>query len=248
MNLWRIFLVMAKVEPLKFYRPIESFLPQPISLVIHTDASLTGLGLVIRTPDQAHNDPTSLIMAAGIKTPYVFNSTEEYKSSYQNTMEFLALTIALFIIRRLGYINQSIRLWTDSTTVEDWSTKQLFKVGRSTYVAVAFVRLGIHTSNHISQAFHIPGEQNILCDALSRNKSPYSLGIPLDKVYSCENDDLLMELLYLCDPTDTRLDGARVREVWSLIDGTYTANPTTTEDVHDHSPSIPVSSIENRMS
>jgi hypothetical protein len=54
----------------------------------------------------------------------------------------------------------------------------------------------------IVEAVHIPGEENGVCDDLSRFKTtPALLGYPAQDIIDFDGDHVMTALLRLCDPT-----------------------------------------------
>ena len=61
--------------------------------------------------------------------------------------------------------------------------------------------LGVAFDIRVVEAEHVPGKDNVFCDALSRGSSPESLGVPANEIIHLEGDRVAGEALRLCDPT-----------------------------------------------
>ena len=128
-QLWQIFLTMSKLRPEKFAKTILSFkIPEQPSLWLSYDASLEGLGYIIRNcnPLISGNHFSGVVSAVSLDTPYVLNKD----SGFQNTMEFIAIFMGMYQIRRMGYVNTSVRLVGDNTSSLHWCDHERFRGGR----------------------------------------------------------------------------------------------------------------------
>lgn len=211
-ELWRIFLCLHKLDPHKFSRTIESFRLRPPSVFLCTDASLTGIGLVIRhlLPDGSIGN---YIAVVGLNAPFDLNKD----SSYQNSMEFLAIVAGLLVLQKLGYTEHSIHCEGDNETALRWSKKENFKVGRSMAGALAFIKLGMVTLNDIASCVHIPGVTNVLCDKLSRGVTPRALGYNPNLTHDHLHTKL-EKLLDLCNPSLPVTELISIQQLWCTLD------------------------------
>lgn len=211
-QLWRIFLCLNKLDPVKFSRTIESFRIRPANVFLCTDASLTGIGFVIR-----HLQPDGimggLVAVIGMDVPFNLNSD----SSFQNAMEFLAMIAALMTLHMSRFSECSIHCEGDNETALRWSKNENFRIGRSMAGALAFIKLGMITNNDIASCHHIPGITNVLCDKLSRGVTPLELGYNSNLAH----DNLypkLRQLLNLCNPMLSTVDLTTIRKLWCSLD------------------------------
>jgi hypothetical protein len=81
------------------------------SLWLSSEASLEGVGFLIRTCDPllALNQYIGVVSAVSLDTPYQLNGD----LGYQHTMEFIAILMGRYQINRLGYSNTSVKLSTN---------------------------------------------------------------------------------------------------------------------------------------
>lgn len=191
--IWRSFLVLLAIHPDRYSRPIFSFKSKPTTFFVEFDASLEGLGIVISFIK--NNTPTTYRVAS-IDTPFLLLGD----SSYQNTMEFMAMVFSTCLVRYLGHRDVGIDFIGDSSSSLSWAKYERFKHGSSVSSALLFMRvtsLSLIKVNHIT---HVAGVNNVICDKLSRHHSPASLGFPMDQSISQENIPWMEEFFSICNP------------------------------------------------
>jgi len=197
---FRAFLCQLVLEPERYRRKLEDLTTKTPECVIEFDASLVGIGIKIGELSGLGNANESLIMVAGIVTPFDL----EGDSSFQNTMEFIAVIMALGLLASKGIRNIRFRLRGDSRTALAWSHKQRFKPGPSEAAAVAFIlfaqEYGLRMGEEEEDLQFILGIVNVACDDLSRGRSPTELGYDQEIIQSIKEGDRLWELLELCHP------------------------------------------------
>ena len=215
-QLWQIFLVMAKLRPENFAKTIISFRsPQDAELWISYDASLTGVGFIIRDvdPSTAVNPYHHVISAVSYDTPYELNGD----SGYQNTMEFLAILLAMFRVKRLGYVDTRVHIIGDNTSSLHWCDKERFRGGRSNSPALAYIILGMEVQNEIVTSSFIKGEDNIHCDKMSRGIRPRALGYSKEVCWNAHRDKEFVELVRLVDPRVENMEEGTLTTLWGQL-------------------------------
>ena len=153
-------------------RSLESFDLRPPILVLEMDGSLTGLGCRLFTRDP-HSGSERLL--GHMKATLVDDLGGD--SSYQNTMELLAVVWGLAGLGQLGYQNCGVRIRGDSDTVLHWtsSTRGSFGSILARGSLIAFVATCRKFDFVIDRELQwISGEDNCACDALSR-QAPFPL-------------------------------------------------------------------------
>ena len=216
-QLWQIFLILCKLKPVQYARSIRSFAyPQSPMIWLSYDASLTGVGFILRlnNPELSETPREDIIAAVSYDTSYNIISGD---SSYQNTMEFIAVMLGMFYIAQLGYRNINVYIIGDNTSSLHWCSHERFRGGRSNGSAIAFVILAASIGNEITAHHYITSEDNHECDQLSRGIRPRSLGIPRDKCPQLHRDDLFVEFAQLLDPTHERIKPEELKSFWSAI-------------------------------
>jgi hypothetical protein len=141
-------------------------------------------------------EDTRLIAVAGYQLPYDLGKD----SSYQNTVEFIGIVIALCLLTSLGRGCGGIMIQGDSTTALSWSADERFKIGRSSAAAVFYMQLQQRYEIVISSTEHIAGAINP-SDPLSRGISPAELGYDPLVSYDLRNNPTLVAIVASMDPT-----------------------------------------------
>ena len=68
--------------------------------------------------------------------------------------------------------------------------------------ALLYMMLSTAFDVRIVKATHVPGEENVTCDLLSRGRSPGELGVPSDLVLDLQ-EGAVGEMVRLCNPTNS---------------------------------------------
>jgi hypothetical protein len=223
MDLWIMFLVLMELEPARFTRPITTFRKSALSLHVNLDASLTGIGLIMTRPvDSVYDseyDPSrsglqdhrAVFAVSGYELPYLLGGD----SSYQNTVEFIAIVVSLLVVASLGLLNESVLIQGDSTTALSWSSKEQFRVGRSSAAAVCLMQLHqFGGGSSVSAVDHIPGALNP-SDPLSRGTSPEDLGYRSSSVLRIEDNPTLVRLIARMNPANPVILHEHLTHLWS---------------------------------
>ena len=215
-QLWQIFLIMAKLKPERFAKTILSFgIPLSAELWISYDASLTGVGFIIRGVDPTAADDSfhHVISAVSYDTPYELNKD----SGFQNTMEFVAILLAMYRVKRLGFLNTRVHIIGDNTSSLHWCDKERFRGGRSNGPALAYIILGMQAQNEIVSSSFIKGEENIHCDRMSRGFRPRSLGYPEVVCWNAHRDVDFSSLVNLVDPRLENMEEGNLKALWGKL-------------------------------
>ena len=194
-RLWVMFLVLANLEPQSFSRSILSFGPQAETLTCNIDASLEGIGILLY---QTAGSSRKLIAVVGFKTPYALN----HDSSFQNTMEFIAVVSTIFLCVHLGYRDTGLRLESDSTSSISWTSRESFKSERALSAACIYIPLMIKSGLVITEADHIAGTSMLLSDPLSRGTSPEDLGFDSSVVVDLSRVPTFVKIINMMDPVE----------------------------------------------
>jgi hypothetical protein len=216
-QLWRIVIAMMELrkEDSRFYRTFESFIGlQHTQYKIEFDASLTGAGIIVSK--QINNAWTILRIASISYTDQYDFSKQQYQSSNQNACEFIAAILGTIMAITLGARNGVITLVGDSTTALRWAEEWRFRSGPSSNAAVLYVALGLKYNIRLNETIFVRGEDNTICDALSRGTHPKSLGFQDKKLFSCYDSTYVGQALKLCDPTSTITTNKNLVMHWGL--------------------------------
>jgi hypothetical protein len=109
----------------------------------------------------------------------------------------------------LGLSGQSLALRGDSVTALTWAVTERPRGEIVTNAAMVWTLLCVAAEIHVKEVIHIPGDDNVNCDRLSRRGSEPTLTlkqeaakIGLEGVEVVEMDDsgVVTKILKLCDP------------------------------------------------
>ena len=207
--LWRSVLVALHLDEERFAKPFDSFAKRPIRLVIETDASLKGAGCVVYT--RSHDGSTT---ARGCSALSLRALEFGVDSGYQNCAEFIGILAGFRTARKLGYTDLEVELRTDSAVALSWAEDEKFRGDHVTNASIVFVQLMLTTGTQVTST-HIDKTLNTKCDALSRlhetpNRTAGSLmnewGMGHCPFLDLDSDELVTELLQLCDPNNNVLE------------------------------------------
>ena len=198
-SLWRVILILMNFNPNIFTCHLESFLFLLPQYIIGHDASLYGIGFIIWKISS--NGERSMISFCGASiVSYGLGGA----SKFQNTTEFISMTMGLATLVRMGITDAPIFIESDSKSSISWAETGNHKSCSCQRATALFAMLGFISKNYVSGAKHIAGIKNTDCDALSRLKD--GVAIPdickanLDKRIFIENDVFLLKLLNWSNP------------------------------------------------
>ena len=197
-QLWRCVITIMELrkDDARFFRSFASFMPQVDSYFqIEFDASLEGAGVVV---SQWTGDEFVTRRVIKLRYPYVLENMT-FKSSIQNTCEFIAATVGLACAIKLGAREGRIRLKGDSKSALRWAETWKFRSGPSNNAAIVYVALGLKYHLRLDDIVFVRGIDNKTCDRLSREHHPSELGYD-SSLYSDEEDADMSRLLALCAP------------------------------------------------
>jgi hypothetical protein len=191
LQMWKAFLCLLSPFESLFSRRICTFRDEPASVRIEYDASLTGLGFVV-----SKFSTSSLIWTithhVGMTFPFAQHTRNN--SSYQNSCEFIAVVSALYLLWRVTDGNFTYELIGDNTTSLKWCSKGYAKSELAKRASIAFTILAVLGNFRLHSTDHIAGKQNVVCDALSRNRLSSDLDLPAS---AAVDESLIQDLSHL---------------------------------------------------
>jgi hypothetical protein len=193
-QLWTMFLTLMNLHPTQFTRSFESFSPQPIRIFINVDACLTGIGILVY--GVCDSGSHSLIAVSGFNTPYMLDGD----SSYQNSMEFIAIVCAILLCVRSGISRVGVSLQGDSETALSWASSERFRSTRVLGASCLFVNLLMGSGIDIVEKEHIEGISNNTSDDLSRGVSALDLGFPANLIVDFMSCPICSDIITAMDP------------------------------------------------
>jgi hypothetical protein len=162
-SLWRIILIMMKFNPSTYTCSLESFIFKLPQYIIGHDGCLHGIGFIIW--ELSSNGDRHMLKFCGASIAYYSIGIE---SKYQNTSEFISMTMGLATLVTLGITDKHVFIESDSTTSLSWAEKGNHKSCSCQRATALFAMLGFVSKNYISGGSHIAGVDNTDCDILSR--------------------------------------------------------------------------------
>ena len=192
--LWRAFLCLSHLRPEGFARPIASFRHAAASLSIEFDASLEGFGFITGREIKMIRKRS---VWCGFMHDYGF---KEGDSSYQNSMEFIAVVLAIGSLVLNGIRDISVLIVGDSTTALHWAFSEKTKSPKTRAAATLLLMLTVKFNITIVGERWLSGKNNVMCDLLSRSFRPETLA-GHEKIFDIKTSEWMMRLVKLCDPT-----------------------------------------------
>jgi len=214
--LWRLFLLMMKVDPLSHTRDLNSFHRSSESLYcIESDGCPDGLGFFLLRKSV---DSPSWTRFYAVSIVDCFDLKRD--SKYQNAMEFIAILIGIATLVSMGISSTCIDILGDNVSSLSWSSTFRFRSGSSTSSALLFVLLSHRFHLSVGRTNFRPGVDNE-ADGLSRGRdTPSSLGFYPEDNASYTYDDmppLLYDLLHLVDPSKPLMTEDTLLATWSRM-------------------------------
>ena len=209
-QLWTMFLSLMNLNPIQFTRSFESFTPQSVKIFINVDASLTGIGILVY--GVCDSGSLSLLAVSGFNTPYLLNGD----SSYQNSMEFIAVLCAILLCVRSGISRVGVSLQGDNTTALSWAASERFRSLRVLGASCLFINLLIGSGIDIVERHHLEGLLNTTSDKLSRGISALELGFPAHLIVDFLSCPICAEIITAIDPLRYgQLDSPEIHQIFA---------------------------------
>ena len=202
-KLWRVMIILMNMYPSIYTRSIESFVFKLCRYGIDFDGCLYGIGFTVY---EIVGDERKMIGYCACDIEYFLLGED---SSYQNTSEFIAQTMAIAWLTSIGIVNQPIHLIGDSVSAITWAKDQKFNSVNCQRAAILFSTLGFYSCNYVAEVEHISGVMNDNNDGLSRfmkvdDIPEYYKPFEHLRIY-IEKDVKLLKLLDWCNPKQNEL-------------------------------------------
>ena len=196
-KLWRTFLCLTEIgAPSSYRRPFSSFRDLGLpNLILEYDASLKGIGVAVYSLSREGSE--TLMWVFQTEFPFSFENVL-HQAKFQNTCEFIAVTVGICVLRTLGLHNAPIILRGDSKSSLRWADTETFKGNFSRRAALLFLMVSERFGTTITRSIHIPGVTNTLCDGLSRGMKPVAFN--LDPSLVVQENSWTGRLVALCNP------------------------------------------------
>jgi hypothetical protein len=201
-DLWIHQLIMVKLDVKGWGRCFDSFRVLDSEIILEFDASLEGFGMALY--DIHTNDIMYGFKFYETNLFNIINNSSIQNSSFQNSMEFIAVVLGLFWIISLNLPYRNLTVRGDSTVALCWSRKQVFRSRFCDRAVLVFSQLQHKFKFNIVDSVHINGENNVLCDAWSRNKVVSDKLLP-GRMSSIYMDQKFSNLIQFVNPNDFRV-------------------------------------------
>jgi len=218
--LWRLFLIMMKLDPVHHTRDFDSFRTRaPASYLIETDGCPGGIGFFLHRRDEGSGEWEEF---------YAVSLVGEYDlgndSRYQNSMEFIGILMALVTLRWLGVTHAVADVLGDNTASLSWVNDWKFRPGSSTAAALLFVLVCHSGSLAIGDSVFRAGVDN-RADGLSRGEPVEKWGFArtIDESFTSDAIPAGIDLLsHLVDPSVELMTEAALIDTWVSMMGVLT--------------------------
>ncbi len=205
--MWRAYLVATYLDQQCLARPLESFRLRDPTVTIQFDASLSGVGVILKLADAPD-------WSFGFSSILPFDVIQN--SSYQNAAEFIAVTLGMYLAVFLYGPNLRVLIVGDSQTALSWAKRLAFKGVACRCAASVFTILSLLCDVEVVSFQHMPGTDNVICDELSRNPDMIAV---LEKFHIPPIPNLpthqITNLLQLCSPLAKLDSDEQFAQLWS---------------------------------
>jgi hypothetical protein len=163
------------------------------------DAALGGVGIVLNKISEAGIE--SKWKCAQFRLPW--NLTD---SGFQNAVEYIAIVSGFIALAMAGVSGESVVIRGDNISSLSWALRETYKGTLTRNASVVYTLLGIEYDLSVAEGYHVPGINNVMCDALSRYySSPQHYGYDDEHIVLFDGHPTLIRLLSLMDPTIDRM-------------------------------------------
>ena len=223
--LWRAILIHLRLNNDDFAKPLDSFRVSTPSVLLNFDASLTGVGVILRSMGGCDLTEGELfegdIVALGsfqyadLPVPIDFGSD----SAYQNVSEFIGVVFGLLMLHAMEIQHVGIFLQGDSVSAMRWAETERFRGILSKPAAMVHLRLCLEFGYEVTGVDHVCGTDNELTDRLSRGCPPETLcaeGLcDVSRIWYMSGGEA--SVISLCNPAKVFGDVASVLSFWKSI-------------------------------
>ncbi|MEI8301616.1 MAG: hypothetical protein WCG10_08435, partial [Chlamydiota bacterium] len=212
-QLWRIFFIFLKVNPITYKRDLNSFVHFEPSYVVEYDASLTGVGIILFELNRNKEEREWKVIQLD------FDYDLKSQSKYQNTVEFIGVLLGMVALSLLGIRNTSVVIRGDNKSSLKWGMTENYKSVLCRRASLVLTTTVLHNNIIIEDQIHIAGVNNVRCDRLSRRtSSPEDLGFKQDQII---NHSILDRVIKFCDPTIEVVSAEQMTITWKELNDIF---------------------------
>jgi hypothetical protein len=201
-ELWIQQLILVKLDVKGWGRNFDTFKLLKSDVIMEFDAGLEGFGMGL------YDINTNILMYGfqfyEVNLFNIINGSSIQNSSFQNSMEFIAVVLGLFWIISLDLPFRNLTVRGDSTVALYWSRKQVFRSRFCDKAVLVFSQLQHKYHFNIVSSVHIKGADNCLCDSWSRNKVVKDTLLPgrMSSVRCRNLNDKFLQLIQFVNPNN----------------------------------------------
>jgi hypothetical protein len=161
-RMWRAVFYLLVVDEKHYGRPMASFRSRPPDYIVETDASLSGVGVIL----YRNND--SLDTCVGGSAVSIKDFGFGTDSGFQNTAEYIGTVLGVLALVKIGVRDVDVLIRGDSTTALVWATQGKVKGPAAINAAVVVTALCIRFGIRPRYSVFLSGLENHKADLLSR--------------------------------------------------------------------------------
>jgi hypothetical protein len=219
-QLWRAMLCLGVAHPQHFCRSMLSYAYPRARFVVHFDASLFGVGLLWWR--RADDGGETLLGGASLSLADLAFGED---SKHQNTAEYIAVTLGIAgLATFFGARDEAIDLRGDSVTALEWASRDRSRSVIAWNASTVQVAVCSAAEIWVNEVFHIAGDDNVICDSLSRGALPSDLDLPEGTaIWRLDEEENFRALVGLCDPRLASDQASQFLPLWTAAWKTTTA-------------------------
>jgi hypothetical protein len=193
------------------------------------DASLgmIAVGLYLRTTTEGLGQ---LVGFTFMKLPF----PETSDSSYQNTVEFLAVLLGVLLAMHMGYRHRGVELHGDSWSSLQWALKDRVVSVLARRANIAYTLAASNSDITIESVHHMKGKVNVTWDGASRGEKAEKLGLAPELQIHFGLEHPISQIIGLCNPQEplvstadhTAISMQIIRHLHSPLMQTYSPPPS----------------------
>ncbi len=161
-RMWRAVFYLLIVDEKNYGRPMASFRPRPPDYIVETDASLSGVGVIL------YSNKNSLDTCVGGSAVSIREYGFGTDSGFQNTAEYIGTVLGVLALVKIGVRDVDVLIRGDSTTALVWSTQGRVKGPEAINAAVVVTAMCIRFGIRPRYSAFLSGLENHKADLLSR--------------------------------------------------------------------------------
>jgi hypothetical protein len=218
-RMWRAVFYLLVVDKKHYGRPMASFRPRPPDYIVETDASLSGVGVIL----YKNHDPLDTCVGGSAVSIKDFGFGTD--SGFQNTAEYIGTVLGVLALVKIGVRDVDVLIRGDSTTALVWATQGRVKGPEAINAAVVVTALCIRFGIRPRYSDFLSGLDNHKADLRSRIEEK---GITVGQIMSQNGheyapiinlrENLTTDTLFrMCDPRVKINEENEFAKLWQTV-------------------------------